>query len=241
MLTERSHEAERPESRTTDGNEPPAPAPSPRPPYPSDNTPRTLQNPPRLHTPRSATLAERRLRRSHVPPHRTADLAGGGVAVSPAHFAYTSKPSAIISVHFPVRDIRPQDLERLASGEEPPHFEPGFDLVFSLGLIYHLADPYKVLVGEDNWRLPSARTMSSLERAAITVGQPTSRRPTAAGRPSTTAREVCQIREAEPAPTRSGFTKSTWSTSFWRPAAPRVDVLCKDVQSWHQHVTILAS
>jgi hypothetical protein len=138
-------------------------------------------------------------------------------------------------------DIRPQDLERLASGEEPPHFEPGFDLVFSLGLIYHLADPYKVLVGEDNWRLPSARTMSSLERAAITVGQPTSRRPTAAGRPSTTAREVCQIREAEPAPTRSGFTKSTWSTSFWRPAAPRVDVLCKDVQSWHQHVTILAS
>lgn len=33
------------------------------------------------------------------------------------------------------------DIERLASGEEQPNFSGQFDLVFCLGLLYHLADP----------------------------------------------------------------------------------------------------
>ena len=33
------------------------------------------------------------------------------------------------------------DVERLASGEEQPSFAPGFDLVFNVGVLYHLADP----------------------------------------------------------------------------------------------------
>lgn len=38
-----------------------------------------------------------------------------------------------------------QDLERLCSGLEKPQFQGPFDLVFCLGVLYHLADPAKAL------------------------------------------------------------------------------------------------
>jgi 2-polyprenyl-3-methyl-5-hydroxy-6-metoxy-1,4-benzoquinol methylase len=136
-----------------------------------------------------------------------------------------------------------QDLERLASGAEQPQFELGFDLVFNLGLLYHLADPYAVL----RWGREMAPTLflgthyvepRARRHYKQPIFQPTSYR----GQPA------IAYREGGLADPRSG----TSSHSIWlfedhllqllaEAGYTRIDVLGKDEQSWHPHITVLAS
>jgi methyltransferase family protein len=136
-----------------------------------------------------------------------------------------------------------QDVERLASGSESPQFETNFDLVFNLGLLYHLADPYMVL----RWGKEMAPTLflgtHYVEpRARRHYKKPSFQPTTYRGRPA------MSYREGGIADPRSGTgPRSIWLfeehlVDLLREAGyTRIDVLGKDVQSWHPHVTILAS
>ena len=123
-------------------------------------------------------------------------------------------------------------------------FEPPFDLVFNLGLLYHLADPYAVL----RW----GHEMAPVLFLGTHYVEPLARRhykpPSFPADPPiahSTGNRLSRGRDDEP---RSGTNPS----SIWlyvdhllellaEAGYMRIDVLGKDEQSWHPHVTILAS
>lgn len=135
------------------------------------------------------------------------------------------------------------DLERLASGEEQPSFAPGFDLVFSLGLLYHLADPEPVL----RWgRAQAPRLFLGTHyyepRAKAFFKQPTFTPTLYRGE------QAVAFHELGPGDAHGGMSPS----SIWLgeeqlirllhdAGYTRVDVLGRDLAFGHPHVTILAS
>ena len=136
-----------------------------------------------------------------------------------------------------------QDLERLASGDEEPQFEPGFDIVFNLGLLYHLADPYAVLC----W----GKAMAPVLFLGTHYVEPRARRhykPPAFQPTTYRGQPAIAYREGGMTDPRSGTSLSSiWlyeahMLNLLREAGyTRIDVLGKDEQSWHPHITILAS
>jgi hypothetical protein len=136
-----------------------------------------------------------------------------------------------------------QDLERLASGEVQPDFEGGFELVFNLGLLYHLSDPYTLLA----WSRAQAPELflgtHYVERRALRHYRP----------PVWTdityrGREAKAFSERGPEDERGGLSaRSTWLYEdhlldlLRETGYRRVDVLGKDVQAGHPHLTVLAS
>jgi 2-polyprenyl-3-methyl-5-hydroxy-6-metoxy-1,4-benzoquinol methylase len=136
-----------------------------------------------------------------------------------------------------------QDLEDLAAGAVQPQFKPAFDLVFNLGLLYHLADPYAVL----RW----CREMAPVLFVGTHYVEPLARRhykPPSFQPATYRGRPAIAFSEGGMAEPRSG----TKPNSIWlyedhllellaEAGYTRIDVLGKDEQSWHPHVTILAS
>jgi SAM-dependent methyltransferase len=139
-----------------------------------------------------------------------------------------------------------QNIERLAEGESPL-FEPDFDLVFCLGLLYHLPDPAiavrwmrsqaPVLFLGTHYVEPSAR--GHYKPPAFEGGSFTHN-----GR-SYPAKLFQEWGETDP---NGGL--SSYSTWLYEPdlielvreaGYSRVDVLGKDVQAGHPHLTILAT
>jgi SAM-dependent methyltransferase len=135
------------------------------------------------------------------------------------------------------------DLERLASGEEEPSFAPGFDLVFSLGVLYHLADPAPVL----RWGRAQAPRLflgtHYYEPRANGMFKPPAFTPTRYH-----GEDAIRFRELGPGDVHGGMKPS----SIWLreeqlvrllhdAGYARVDVLGHDVAFGHPHVTILAS
>jgi SAM-dependent methyltransferase len=136
-----------------------------------------------------------------------------------------------------------QDLERLASGDEQPSFAPGFDLVFSLGVLYHLADPAPVL----RWGRTQAPRLflgtHYYERRAKRQYKPPTFTPTRYH-----GEEAVRFQELVPDDPHGGMRpSSTWLgeeqlVRLLREAGyTRVDVLGRDMAFGHPHVTILAS
>jgi hypothetical protein len=136
-----------------------------------------------------------------------------------------------------------QDLERLASGEEKPLFAPGFDLVFSLGVLYHLADPGSAL---RFCRTQASRLFLGTHyydrRAKGHYKSPAFTRTHYLGE------EAVRFRELGPGDPHGGLKPwSTWLSDehlvrLLREAGyTRVDVLGRDLAFGHPHVTILAS
>jgi hypothetical protein len=136
-----------------------------------------------------------------------------------------------------------QDLERLASGEEEPSFAPGFELVFSLGVLYHLADPAPVL----RWGRAQAPRLflgtHYYERRAKRQYKPPTFTPTRYH-----GEEAVRFQELGPDDPHGGMRpSSTWLgeeqlVRLLREAGyTRVDVLGRDMAFGHPHVTILAS
>jgi SAM-dependent methyltransferase len=135
------------------------------------------------------------------------------------------------------------DLERLASGEEEPEFAPGFDLVFSLGLLYHLADPAPVL----RWGRTQAPRLflgtHYYEPRAKGAFEPSTFTPTTyLGEPAV------RFRELGPGDAHGGMSpQSTWLGEaqlvrvLHDAGYERVDVLGHDLAFGHPHVTILAT
>jgi hypothetical protein len=136
-----------------------------------------------------------------------------------------------------------QDLEDLASGKEQPQFDPGFDLVFNLGLLYHLADPYAVL----RWGREMAPTLflgtHYVETRARRHYKPPFFEPTTyRGRPAIAYREGGMAeRRSGTNPTAIWLTEDHLLELLAEAGYTRIDVLGKDEQSWHPHLTILAS
>jgi Methyltransferase domain len=136
-----------------------------------------------------------------------------------------------------------QDLERLASGEEEPLFAPGFDLVFSLGLLYHLADPAPVL----RWGRTQAPRLflgtHYYEPRAKGMFKPPAFTPTVYdGEPA------MQFRELGPGDPHGGMKpSSTWLGEehlvrvLHDAGYTQVDVLGRDIAFGHPHIVILAS
>jgi SAM-dependent methyltransferase len=135
------------------------------------------------------------------------------------------------------------DVERLASGEEQPSFAPNFDLVFSLGVLYHLADPAPVLA----WGRTQAprlflgthyyepRAKGMYKRPAFT---PTLYR----------GEQAMGFRELGPADAHGGMSPSSiWLSEeqlvglLHVAGYERVEVLGHDLAFGHPHLTILAS
>jgi SAM-dependent methyltransferase len=136
-----------------------------------------------------------------------------------------------------------QDLERLASGEEQPAFAPGFDLVFCLGLLYHLSDPAPLL----RWAHTQAPRLflgtHYYERRAESLFKPPAFTPTLYQ-----GRQAIRFRELGPDDPHGGMrTSSTWLgddhlVELLRDVGyARVEVLGRDLAFGHPHVTILAS
>jgi SAM-dependent methyltransferase len=138
-----------------------------------------------------------------------------------------------------------QNIEDLAEGE-PPQFEPGFDLVFCLGLLYHLPDPAIAL----RWM----RSQAPVLFLGTHYVEPSARghyKPHAFkdgffeyGGRSYPAKLFREWGETDP---EGGL--STYSTWLYEPdlielvheaGYSRVEVLGKDVQAMHPHITILA-
>jgi hypothetical protein len=136
-----------------------------------------------------------------------------------------------------------QDLERLASGEEQPAFAPGFDLVFALGVLYHLADPAPVL----RW----ARTQAPRLFLGTHYYEPRAResfKPPAFTPTHYQGEQAVAFRELGHGDPHGGMRAS----SIWlgeeqlvrllhEAGYSRVDVLGRDLAFSHPHVTILAS
>lgn len=131
-----------------------------------------------------------------------------------------------------------QDVAELAVGAQKPEFDPGFDLVFCLGLLYHLADPGAAL----SWMLTQS---SKLFLGTHVPSGPTRPRSLAYNYRDKTY-QGSWIGEDTTKP-QAGFV----DRQFW-PDEPsllrllrdcgydRVDVLGHDVQCGTPHVTILA-
>jgi Methyltransferase domain len=135
-----------------------------------------------------------------------------------------------------------QDIEELAAGTAEPDFEPGFDLVFCLGLFYHLADPKPVL----EWTRKMAPRLflgtHHVETAAADhYKPPTFVDVTYRGQPAKGFRE-----KGLDDPLGGMRPQSTWLTEdhlieLLRDVGySRIDVLGKDIESNHPHITILA-
>jgi hypothetical protein len=135
------------------------------------------------------------------------------------------------------------DLEQLASGGEEPSFAPGFDLVFSLGLLYHLADPEPVL----RWGRTQAPRLflgtHYYEPQAKGFFKPSTFTPTLYR-----GEQAMTFRELGPGDAHGGMRPS----SVWlgekqlvgllhEAGYARVEVLGRDLAFGHPHITILAS
>ena len=136
-----------------------------------------------------------------------------------------------------------QDVERLASGEEEPLYAPGFDLVFSLGVLYHLTDPAPVL----QWGRTQAPRLflgtHYYERRAKGWYKPPAFTPT-----RYQGEDAMRFRERGLDDPHGGMQpSSTWLTEehlvrlLHEAGYARVDVLGLDVAFGHPHITILAS
>ena len=135
------------------------------------------------------------------------------------------------------------DLERLASGEEEPSFAPGFDLVFSLGVLYHLTDPGPVL----RWGRTQAPRLflgtHYYEPRAKGIFKPPAFTPTLYH-----GENAIRFHELGHGDVHGGMNPS----SIWLgeeqlvrllhdAGYTRVDVVGRDLAFGHPHVTILAS
>jgi len=135
------------------------------------------------------------------------------------------------------------DIERLASGDEEPSFAPGFDLVFSMGLLYHLADPAPVL----RW----GRTQA--ERLFLGTHYYERRAKRHYRRPSFeltgyNGQDAVRFREIGHNDPQGGMgPSSTWLSEeqlvglLHDSGYRRVDVLGRDLMFGHPHITILAA
>lgn len=135
-----------------------------------------------------------------------------------------------------------QDIEELAAGTTEPEFEPGFDLVFCLGLLYHLADPEPVLDWMRNMAPRLFLGTHYVETAATDhYKPPVFTDITYRGQPAKGFRE-----RGLDDPLGGLRRSSTWLTEAQLLALLddvgycKVDVLGKDVESGHPHITILA-
>jgi len=135
-----------------------------------------------------------------------------------------------------------QDIEDLAAGVGEPEFTPGFDLVFCCGLLYHMADPGRVIewsrkmaprlfLGTLYYEIAAASHYRSAAFTDISYR----------GRPAKGFRE-----RGLGDPLGGTHPLATWLTEtqlldLLREAGyERVDVLGKDLESTHPHITILA-
>jgi SAM-dependent methyltransferase len=135
------------------------------------------------------------------------------------------------------------DLERLASGEEQPSFAPGFDLVFSLGVLYHVADPAPVL----RWGRTQAPRLflgtHYYEPRAKAIFKPPAFTPTRYH-----GEEAVRFRELGHGDVHGGMQPSSiWLSEeqlvglLHDAGYTRVDVLGHDLAFGHPHITILSS